>query len=141
MDSERLVNSVFASSLRTLMIAMFALIFGAQQIACACPPAHESKAAHEHQAHAPHVSEHAHPQAQPDDSRGTCGHCESGNFLTAGGDETLTPVLPETPVSYFVPQKTLRLTSYSPTDSPKSVIRDDALRRLTPLQLKVRLLI
>lgn len=123
------------------MIAMFALIFGAQQIACACPPAHEMKAAHEHQAHASHVSEHAHSQAQQDENRGTCSHCEPGSFLTTGGDETVTLALPKTPVSYFAPHKALRLASYSPTDSPSPVIRDDALRRLTPLQLKVRLLI
>ena len=131
---------MFASSLRTLMIAMFALIFGAQQIACACPPVHELTPAHDHVARASHGSEHAHSQDQHDKNRGTCSHCESGSFLTAGGDETFTPALPETPVSYFVPQKTLRLASYSPTDSPRPVIPDNALRRLTPLQLKVRLL-
>ena len=122
------------------MIALFALIFGAQQIACACPPAHEMKAAHDHQAHASHASDQAHSQDQHDDNRGTCSHCESGSFLTSGSDDIFKPALPETPVSYFVPQKTLRLTTYSPTDSPRPVMRDYALRRSTPLQLKVRLL-
>ena len=140
MESERLVNSVFASSLRTLMIAMFALIFGAQQIACACSPAHEMKAAHEHEAHASHGSDHAHPHDEHDDNRGTCSHWETGSYLTAGDDEILTPALADTSMSFVIPQKTLRLTSYNPTDSPRPVIRDDALRRLTPLQLKVRLL-
>jgi len=140
LESERQVNSVFASSLRTLMIALFALIFGAQQIACACPPAHEMKAAHDHQAHASHASDQAHSQDQHDDNRGTCSHCETGSYLTAGSDQILTPALADTPISYFIPQKSLRFASYNPTHSPKPAIRDDSVRRLTPLQLKVRLL-
>lgn len=123
------------------MIAMLALLFGAQQIACACPVADELITAHDHRTHASHGSEHAHSDGQQDESRGACSHCEPESVVTAGGDDLSKTALPETPVSYFVPRKTLRLASYSPTDSPRPVIRDDGRRRLTPLQLRVQLLI
>lgn len=131
-----------ASVLRTLMIAMIALIFGAQQIACACPPAHDVQTTQSMDVHASHSSDHTtHKSEHHDHSKdGTCSHCESGSFLTAAADKTFAQAVPKYAATPFVVPKSLRLATYSPTDSPKPVIRDDALRRFTPIELKVRLL-
>jgi hypothetical protein len=129
-------------TLRSYFLAGLALFFAAQQALCACeaPPAPAPVAME--MAHSMPAGHACDETEAPHHDKAACPHCNAASDLIAQAPQAMaTPALPvSTAPALFLPSEAFRASTPSQRPPKYRPYQASGPPRLTPLQLKTRLL-